>query len=110
MPGVAKADWEEFRDIICYFSNMGWPNYQELLYGISHEEAVANIILADLFAKKSYSPRDYDYGIEGHIWRYQNFLGDAYNSDKESFLEYLKNTTDKKFFEGGEPVQLPYTD
>lgn len=110
MPGVAEADWEEFREIICHFSNMGWPDYQELLYGISHEEAVANVILADLFAKHSYSPRNYDYGIEGHIWRYQNFLGGAYNGMKESFLDYLINTTDKKFFEMGEAVQRPYTD
>ncbi len=110
MPGVAEADWEEFREIICHFSNMGWPNYQEILYGISHEEAVANIIMADLFAKNSFTPRDYDYGIDGHIYRYQNFLGGAFNGVKESFLDYLKNTTDKKFFGDGEASQRPYTD
>ena len=111
MPGVAEADWEEFRDIIVDYSNMGWPNYQEILYGIPHEEAVANIILSDVFAKASYSPRDYDYGIDGHIYRYQAFLGGAYSATKHgSFLEYLKSTTDKKFFGKPEPAQRPYTD
>ena len=111
MPGVKDADWAEFRDIIVDYSNMGWPNYQEILYGIPHEEAVANIILSDLFARKSYAPGDYDYGIEGHIYRYQAFLGGAYSATKHSsFLEYLKSTTDKKFFGKQEPAQRPYTD
>ena len=109
MPGVKDADWEKFRDIIVDYSNMGWPNYQEILYCIPHEEAVANIILADLFAKNSYSPGDYDYGIEGHIYRYQAFLGGTFRPSRQSFLEYLNATTDKKFFEK-EPVQRPYTD
>lgn len=62
MPGVFGADWERFRDIIVNYSNMGWPNYQEILYGIDHKEAVANIILSDLFARASYTPEEYDNG------------------------------------------------
>ena len=98
MPGVEDADWDIFRDIIMYDSNMGWPNYQELLYGIDHKEAVANIILADLFARASYTVKDYDDGIRGHIQRYQDFLGGGFSPKKKSFKAYLLATPDRKFF------------
>ena len=97
MPGVQEADWEEFRDIIVNYSNMGWPDYQKILYGIPHEDAVANVLLSDLFAKTSFAPMDYDYGIEGHLYRYQYFLGDEYHGG--DFLTYLRSTNNKRFFE-----------
>jgi len=109
MPGVAEADWEEFRDIIVNFSNMGWPNYQEILYGVDHETAVANIILSDLYARHSYAVRDYDFGIEGHIARYTQKIGGLY-VPCQSFLDYLVGTSDKKFFEQERYEQRPYTD
>jgi len=95
MPGVTEADWEPFRDLIVNFSNMGWPNYQELLYGIGHEEAVANIILSDLFARNSYTTEEYDNGIRATVDRYKRFL-DAKPS--QSLGDYLLATTDQKFF------------
>lgn len=98
MPGVDKANWNLFRDVIVDHSNMGWPNYQELLYGIDHKTAVANIILSDLFARASFTAKDYDNGIWGHITRYQRFLGGAYNFKKQSFDDYLEATTDKRYF------------
>lgn len=97
MPGVKEANWKLFRDVIVDHSNMGWPNYQEILYGIDHKTAVANIILSDLFARASFTPKDYDNGIWGHITRYQRFLGGAYDP-KQDFGDYLESTTDKRYF------------
>ena len=98
MPGVAEADWEMFREIITDYSNMGWPNYQEILYGIDHKTAVENIILADLFARASFKPQDYDDGIWEQIIRYWHFLGGEY-SPKESFTDYLLKTPNHSFFD-----------
>ena len=81
MPGVFGADWEKFRDIIVNYSNMGWPNYQEILYGIDHEEAVANIILSDLFARASYTPEEYDRGITSLLGA---FFMDVRESDRKT--------------------------
>lgn len=97
MPGVTDANWGLFKNVIVDHSNMGWPNYQELLYGIDHKTAVANIILSDLFARASFTAKDYDNGIWGHITRYQKFLGGAYNP-KQDFGDYLEATTDKRYF------------
>ena len=98
MPGVKEADWEKFRTLIVDYSNMGWPNYQELLYGIDHKEAVANIILSDLFARASFTPEDYDSGISMMLHDYLNFLGGKYDPKKQNFVEYLCQTNDLKFF------------
>ena len=98
MPGVADADWSMFYDLIVNYSNMGWPNYQELLYGIDHNEAVENIILSDLFARASFTTQDYDQGICMMLYYYKNFLGERYDSSVQTFAEYLIGTTDKKFF------------
>jgi len=95
IPHVYKYDWEQFKDIIVNYSNMGWPNYQEILYDISHEEAVMNVILSDLFARESFTPLDYDYGIINHLRRHQNFLG---GQKGEDLLKYLLTTNEKKFF------------
>lgn len=97
MPGVAEADWGLFEDLIVNYSNMGWPNYQELLYGIEHEEAVANIILSDLFARASFTPEDYDRGIALMVDSYRRFLGGGY-AGTQNFKDFLQKTTDKKFF------------
>jgi hypothetical protein len=108
MPGVAEADWEMFRELIVDYSNMGWPNYQEDLYGIPHEEAVLNVIIADLFARASYEPQDYDTAILCHIKRYRNFLGGAYNPQMP-LIDYLVNTNDTRFFAPKRPDHI-YTD
>lgn len=98
MPGVFGADWERFRDIIVNYSNMGWPNYQEILYGIPHEEAVSNIILSDLFARASYTPEEYDEGIKNLIEDYLNFIGGSFQKQCK-FKQWLINTPDKRYFE-----------
>ena len=98
MPGVAEADWSQFYDLIVNYSNMGWPNYQELLYGIEHNEAVENIILSDLFARASFKPEDYDIGIYMMLDHYKNFLGGRYDERVQTFDEYLTETTERKFF------------
>lgn len=98
MPGVFNADWEKFRDIIVNYSNMGWPNYQEILYGIPHEEAVSNIILSDLFARNSYTPEEYDEGIKNLIEDYLNFIGGSFQKQCK-FKQWLLNTPDKRYFE-----------
>lgn len=97
MPGVAEADWGMFYDLIVNYSNMGWPNYQELLYGIEHETAVENIILSDLFARASFTPADYDSGISMMLEDYKYFLGGGYDKSQK-FEDYLLRTTEKKFF------------
>lgn len=97
MPGVEKADWSIFRDLIVNYSNMGWPNYQELLYGVDHEEAVENIILSDLFARASFTPKNYDSGISMMLEDYKRFLGGGYDKSQK-FEDYLQRTTDRKFF------------
>lgn len=100
MPGVFGADWEKFRDIIVNYSNMGWPNYQEILYGIDHEEAVANIILSDLFARASYTPEEYDRGITSLLGAYADFIGGAYTPCSHGkFRNFLQNTPDARYFE-----------
>lgn len=100
MDGVKDADWGRFYDLIVNYSNMGWPDYQEILYGIPHEEAVGNVLLADVFARNSFNPLDYDFGLQATAARYQKFIGEAfaYNPECRTLGEYLKNTTDKKFF------------
>ena len=100
MPGVFGADWEKFRDIIVNYSNLGWPNYQEILYGIPHEEAVSNIILSDLFARNSYTPEEYDEdeGIKNLIEDYLNFIGGSFQKQCK-FKQWLLNTPDKRYFE-----------
>ena len=98
MPDVKEADWEMFRELIVDYSNMGWNNYQELLYGIPHEEAVMNVIISHLFAWNSYTPGDYDYGMICHMERYHRFLGGSCGAD-QSLLDYLVNTNETKFFE-----------
>lgn len=97
LPGVSEADWSKFEDLIVNYSNMGWPNYQELLYGISHEEAVTNIIMADLRARSSFTPDSYDRALYNDISMYQDFVGRYYYG--KDFEEYLSDTSDKKFFE-----------
>lgn len=96
MPGVKEADWKIFEELITDFSNMGWPNYQELLYGVNHEEAVENIILSDLYARGSFTAEDYDKAILKDIFEYQCMM-DVWYSDQD-FLEYLKGTPDMKYF------------
>ena len=94
-PGLENVDWSPFRDSIVNCSNMGWNNYQEQLYGIDHEEAVANILLSDLFARNSYTAEEYDNGIIATVDRYKRFL-DA--KPTQSLEDYLLATTDQPFF------------
>ena len=88
LPGLEDADWSIFRTLISDYSNMGWPNYQELLYGVPHEEAVLNIILSDLRARSCFTSESYDEALLQDIRTYQKFLGGAYIQG-ENFEEYL---------------------
>ena len=96
MPGVAKADWSVFAELIKEFSNMGWPNYAELLYGVDHEQAVLDIILSDLRARGSFTSESYDKELKEDLKKYQDFLGGKYQGG--DFLEYLQGTPDESFF------------
>ncbi|MFI3241080.1 MAG: hypothetical protein R3Y43_00770 [Alphaproteobacteria bacterium] len=57
---ISGFDWTRVQNIITYYSNMGWPNYQELLYGVPHDEAVENILISHVYAYLSFTPEDYD--------------------------------------------------
>ncbi len=96
MPGVAEADWSVFEELIREYSNMGWPNYAELLYGVDHEQAVLDIILSDLRARGSFTSESYDKELTEDLKKYQNFLGVPRQGD--DFLEYLQSTPDESFF------------
>ena len=96
MPGVTKADWSVFEELIKDFSNMGWPNYAELLYGVDHEQAVRDIILSDLRARGSFTSESYDKELKEDLKKYQDFLGGKYQGG--DFLEYLQGTPDESFF------------
>lgn len=96
LPGTAEEDWGCFKNLITNYSNMGWPNYQEILYDIDHETAVENIILADLHARASFTPQGYDEALRADIKKYQKFVG-VYKQGTP-FMEFLINSTDEKFF------------
>lgn len=95
MPGVKEADWSVFEEVISCFSNMGWPNYMEILYNTDHKVAVSYIILSDLYARQSFSAENYDF-IEKDITDYICHLGGKYK--KGDFLQYLKNTDNQRYF------------
>ena len=89
LPGVIDADWSVFEKLITDYSNMGWPNYQELLYNVDHETAVCNIIEADLRARASFTPEAYEDAIRCDINCYLR----ASKEDKRKFFcrtVYLK--------------------
>ena len=90
LPGVAEADWSVFENLITHYSNMGWPNYQELLYGVDHKTAVYNIIMADLRARSTFTPAMYDEASTTDINKYMN--GVEPNSRDKYFCRtvYLK--------------------
>lgn len=98
MPGVKEIDWSKLEEIIRGYGNMGWPNYSELLYGTPHEEAVEEIILADLFARSSFSPEEYDAAAMKDIEYYQFWYGTFHGNTEEDFLNWCINSTDTKFF------------
>ena len=77
---------------------MGWPDYQELLYGIDHETAVYNIIMSDLRARASFTPQMYDEAIDEDITIY---MGKIFPHQKKFFCRkvYLR-------FNGGEKKYL----
>lgn len=95
MSGVKSADWTKFELLIKYFSNMGWPDYQKLLYGVKHDEAVENIIISDLYARGSFDAEMYDQAILQDVALYQEFIGKYAEGD---FTQYLIQTTDERFF------------
>lgn len=98
MPGVAEADWSVFKELICKFSNMGWPNYAELLYGTPHEEAVLDIILSDLHARGSFTKDSYDEGLAEDLEAYQQFVGKYEGGENLAhFIDYLQSTPEKYF-------------
>ena len=81
LPEVAEADWSTFEELITHYSNMGWPNYQELLYGVEHKTAVYNIIMADLQARFSLNKEVYESGIRAEIHLYKRFLSSCGERD-----------------------------
>ncbi len=97
MPGIAEADWSILRSIIREFNNMGWPNYAELLYGESHEDAVFDIIMSDLHARGSFSGESYDRELLEDLKTYQDFIGKFTGKSLKDFKKYLKRTTDLLF-------------
>ncbi len=120
LPGVAEADWSVFEELITHYSNMGWPNYQELLYDVDHKTAVYNIIMADLRARFSFNKEVYESGIRAEIHLYRRFLDtcgerDAYfprqvaltlrwrddrgNRDEYVKLPYLQSKVDNFYSE-----------
>ena len=97
MPWVKEADWNKLRNIIENYSNMGWPDYQKILYHTSHAEAVYNIICADLFAKASFTAEDYD-NVDILIKNYQDFLGGKFDPKKQTLADYLRNSPHDLYF------------
>ena len=99
MPGMDKVDWAMLQELIAEYSNMGWPNYSELLYGTDHKKAVLDIILADLRARGSFSSTSYDEELLKDLNDYIKFLGGRYwGQDEQEFLAYLCNTPDEHYF------------
>lgn len=98
MPGVMEADWLTIEPVIRRFNNMGWPNYSELLYCTPHEEAVEEVILADLFARESFTAEDYDNGIKADVAVYQQAVGKFEGTTEEDFLNWCIDSPDVKFF------------
>lgn len=95
MPGVDEADWSIFEELITNYSNMGWPDYQEILYNIEHKTAVENVIASDLYARQSFTAKAYDEGIISDIAHYQQKSKEYSGGD---FLEYLRETPNSRFF------------
>lgn len=98
MPGVSSAPWWLMRPVICQYGNMGWPDYEELLYGTPHKEAVEHIITADLYARASFTPASYDDGVMADIAAYRNSTGEFWGENEEEFLEWCKDSPEEKFF------------
>ena len=63
--------------------------------GSDHEDAVTNVLVADLYARASFTEDSYDEEMRQNVAAYQAFAG-AY--DGGDFLTYLKNTPDESFF------------
>ena len=96
MPGVKEFNWLQLEELIKNYANMGWPNYEEILFGSNHEDAVTNVLVADLYARASFTERSYDEEIRQDVAEYQKFVGVYKDGD---FLTYLQNTPNKAFFE-----------
>lgn len=97
MPGVKEIDWSKLEPVIRNYGNMGWPNYSELLYGTPHEQAVEEIILADLFARASFTAEEYDKAAMFHINWYNFCIGTFYGNTEEDFLNWCINSTNEKY-------------
>lgn len=98
MPGVAEADWSVFEELISKFSNMGWPNYAEFLYGTPHEEAVLDIILSDLHARGSFTKDSYDKELAEDLENYRMFVGIYEGGENLAhFIDYLQTTPKDRF-------------
>lgn len=97
MPGVEDAEWPIFEELIRQFNNMGWPNGAEMLYGVSHKEAVLELILSDLHARGAFSKESYERELRADLEKYQTFLGGKYKGGDNinAFVDYLKKTTDE---------------
>ncbi len=104
IPSLSGISWQPVKEIITKCNNMGWPDYSKLLYNTPHDEAVAEVFMAHLFALKSFSANTYDEGIKKDIeyYKYKMSLCSAgyFNgTTEEEFLEWCQKTPNKLFFQ-----------
>ncbi len=100
-PILEETNWDNFKMVIRKYNNMGWPDYSKMLYGTSHDEAIAEVFMAHLFALKSFNINSYDEGILKDIayYLYKMSLGYFNSTNEEVFLEWCKRTPNKLFFQ-----------
>lgn len=99
MPDIQYAPWDKLKPIIAEYGNMGWPNYEEIIYDTPHKEAVEHIIIADLFARASVTPAGYDRAVMEDIKTYQKVIGTFSGTTEEDFLNWCKTSPSEKFFD-----------
>ncbi len=97
LPDLAHPNMLLFEELIRHYNNMGWPNGSENLFGTSHEQAVKEIMLADLFAEASFTAEAYDKGVRMDIAIYKEFVGKFKGKTEEEFRQWCLSTPDKTF-------------
>ena len=104
MPCAKSVNWSVFKEVFSNYNNMGWPDYSKLLYNRPHDEAMAEVFMAHLFALKSFNANTYDEGIKKDVEYYlhkMSLCGAGYfnGTTEDEFLEWCKKTPNKLFFE-----------
>lgn len=104
MPCAKGVNWSVFKEVFSNYNNMGWPDYSKLLYKTPHDEAVAEVFMAHLFALKSFNANTYDEGVKKDVEYYLHKMslcsaGYFNGTTEEEFLEWCKKTPNKFFFE-----------